>query len=66
MRKCNRCQSDMVESCHFRVEGGAYGIVIVTGRNKLFGRKIGTPKVAICPKCGEVSIYIENIKSLLP
>ena len=26
--------------------------------------RIGKPKVAICPKCGEVSIYIEDVDKL--
>jgi len=36
----------------------------VLGENKLFGGRIGKPKVAICPKCGEVSIYVEDVKKL--
>lgn len=36
----------------------------VIGRNKLFGGRIGKPKVAICPKCGEVSIYVEDVEKL--
>ena len=32
--------------------------------NKLFGGRIGKPKVAICPKCGEVSIYVEDVEKL--
>lgn len=60
MRKCIRCQSDMVENCSIKVEGGAYGIVMATDDKHLFANRIGKPKVAICPKCGEVSVYIEN------
>ena len=32
--------------------------------NKLFGGRIGKPKVEICPKCGEVSIYVEDVEKL--
>lgn len=32
--------------------------------NKLFGGRIGKPKVAICPECGEVSIYLEDLDRL--
>lgn len=36
-----------------------------TNENKLFSGRIGKPKVAICPKCGEVSIYVEDIEKLV-
>ncbi|MFQ7111958.1 MAG: hypothetical protein ACLRP9_10255 [Anaerovoracaceae bacterium] len=32
--------------------------------NKLFSGRIGKPKVAICTKCGEISIYVENVKAM--
>lgn len=41
-----------------------YGIVMSSDENKLFGGRIGKPKVAICPKCGEVSIYVEDVEKL--
>lgn len=64
MRKCIRCQSDMVENCSIKIERAGNGIVLTTDDKKLFTHRIGSPKVAICPKCGEVSIYTENIKEL--
>jgi len=63
MRMCPRCQCEMVENCDIRVEGAGYG-VIVTRTTDLFAERLGKPKVAICPKCGEVSIYIENVERL--
>lgn len=63
MRKCIRCQTNMIENCSIKVEGGAYGIVMATGE-RVFANRIGKPKVAICPNCGEVSIYIENVDEL--
>ena len=59
MRKCIRCGSEMKENCTVKVEGAGYDIVLSSDENKLFGGRMGKPKVAICPKCGEVSIYIE-------
>ena len=50
MRKCLRC--------------AGYGIIMSSDENKLFGGRIGKPKVAICPKCGEVSIYVEDVEKL--
>ncbi len=64
MRKCIRCGSTMVEGCGIKVKGGAYGIVLTDNENKWWGGRIGEPKVAICPNCGEVSIYLENIEKL--
>lgn len=64
MRKCIRCQTDMIEHCSIKVEGAGYGIVMATDDHRLFTNRIGKPKVAICPNCGEVSIYLENIDKL--
>ena len=55
MRKCLRCGTEMKENCAIKVEGAGYGIVMSSDENKLFGGRIGKPKVAICPKCGEVA-----------
>lgn len=65
MRRCVRCQAVMVEHCSIKIEGAAYGVVLATDDKKLFAHRIGNPKVAICPNCGEVSIYVENPDILL-
>ncbi len=45
-----------------------YNFVRQTGKtdaeNKLWSGRMGAPKVAICPKCGEVSIYLEDVERL--
>ncbi|MCR1900096.1 nucleic acid-binding protein [Irregularibacter muris] len=64
MRECLRCKTKMIENCSIKVEGGGYGIVMATDDKRLFANRIGKPKVAICPNCGEVSIYVENTKNL--
>jgi len=64
MRKCLRCGSEMKENCAIKVEGAGYGIVMSSDENKLFGGRLGKPKVAICPNCGEVSIYVEGVEKL--
>ena len=64
MRKCIRCQTEMVENCSMKIEGAGYGIVMTKDDKSLFANRIGKPKVAICPACGEVSIYVENTKDL--
>lgn len=45
-------------------EIGTYMSGISSDENKLFGGRIGKPKVAICPECGEVSIYLEDLDRL--
>ncbi len=58
MRKCIRCGEEMREN--YKITSG-YGIVIRGEK----GRVAAKPKVAVCPKCGEVSIYLEDPAALL-
>lgn len=60
MRICPQCQNEMVNGFDVKVEGGGYGIKIASGTG-IFANRIEKPKVAICPKCGEISLYIENV-----
>lgn len=64
MRKCLRCGGSMQEGCTVKVEGAGYGVVLSTEENKLFSGRIGKPKVAVCPQCGEVSIYLADVDKL--
>lgn len=54
MRKCIRCGAEMNEN--FTFTGGGGNVI----RPKGFGLKAVYPKVAVCPECGEVSIYIDD------
>ena len=54
MRKCIRCGIEMQEGFSFT---GGWGNVL---RKKGISLKAVYPKAALCPKCGEVSIYIED------
>ena len=63
MRKCLRCGADMIEECGLRESGGASGIV-VTDSMKLFADVVGKLHAAVCPACGEVSMYLENTDKL--
>lgn len=64
MRNCLRCGAEMQEGCAVKVEGAGYGVVLSTEENKLFSGRIGKPRVAICPECGEVSLYLDNVGKL--
>ena len=46
------------------IAGASYGIVLCDDDTKLFGGRLGAPSVAICPNCGEVSIYLEDTAKL--
>ena len=64
MRKCIRCGAEMQEGCTIKVEGAGYGVVLSTEESKIFSGRVGRPKVAIGPQCGEVSIYLEDVSKL--
>lgn len=59
MRTCFRCSIEMVEGFDIKVDNTGYGIKISDGTG-IFAKRIEKPKVAICPECGEISLYIEN------
>ena len=64
MRKCLRCGEEMKENCDQRVQGAGYGLVLAKDESKLFGGRVGKPKVAICPRCGEISLYLDDVEKL--
>ena len=63
MRICSRCQCEMVEGFDIKVEGAGYGIIIASDTG-VFADRLGKPKVSICPQCGEISLYIENLDKI--
>ena len=64
MRKCIRCGAEMVEGCDIRVEGAGDGVGVAAGERELFSQRLGKPKVAVCPSCGEISLYMEHPEEL--
>jgi len=64
MRICQQCQSNMVDGFGIKVEGAGYGIKISKG-DGIFAKRLEKPKVAVCPDCGEVSLYIENVDEIV-
>lgn len=58
MRKCLRCENEMVENLEVMVSNGGYGIDV---REKgMFKNAIEKIKCAVCPECGYTEIYIDN------
>lgn len=62
MRKCLRCGKEMIEGYTIREDSEAALIQLVESE-ALLAKRI-EPSVAVCPECGEVSVYIENIEKL--
>lgn len=54
MRVCKQCQCQMEEGYRFRVN--TYGVIKVEQRET----KADEIKVAICPTCGELSMYLDK------
>ena len=58
MRKCLRCQAEMVEDLNVMVSNGAYGVDV---REKgMFKGSLGKVKCAVCPACGYLETYIDK------
>jgi len=53
----------MEEGFDIKVERGGYGIQIASN-TKIFAKRIEKPKVAICPQCGEISLYVESLDEI--
>lgn len=63
MRQCISCGAEMIEGCGVRQNDSAGGIVIMESE-RFFARQIGRVKAAVCPECGEVSMYIDKTDKL--
>lgn len=66
MRKCCRCGSEMLEECGLKicsVMAGAAPVLLSKGQEIMSG-ELGKVKVAVCSKCGEISLYTDNHKVL--
>jgi len=62
MRKCLRCNAEMVEELDVKVEGGAYGIKIT--QLGIFKDNLGKLKCAVCPECGYTETYIQDTSKI--
>ena len=62
MRKCLRCDTEMVEDLDIKVEGGAYGIKIT--QQGIFKDNLGKFKCAVCPECGYTEICIQDVSKV--
>ena len=62
MRKCLRCESDMLDDLSVMVTNGAYGIDV---REKgMFKKSLSKLKCAVCPQCGYTDMYVEDLEKI--
>lgn len=62
MRKCLRCDTEMVEDLSVMVTNGGYGVDV---REKgMFKVSLGKLKCAVCPECGYAETYLEDTERL--
>ncbi|MBQ2985342.1 MAG: nucleic acid-binding protein [Clostridia bacterium] len=57
MRKCLRCESQMVEDMAVKVANGGVGIEV--REQGMFKMPLEKIKCAVCPQCGYVETYVE-------
>ena len=59
MRKCHRCNTEMIEEYGLKISSINAGVasVMLSKGQGVFTSELGN---AVCPKCGEVSLYTEN------
>lgn len=58
MKKCLRCQAEMIENLDIKVSGAGYGIVVAD--DSIFGKRYGKIKCSVCPECGYLESHIDK------
>ena len=53
----------MMSDLRLKVNGGGYGIVVHVDE-KQTAKIIDDVKVAVCPECGNIEMYLENLTNL--
>lgn len=60
MRKCLRCNEEMIEDLDLRIKGSGWNIVVAK-KGTIFGsHPYTTIKLAVCPECGYTETYVED------
>ncbi|WP_455684943.1 hypothetical protein [Thomasclavelia sp.] len=66
MRRCHRCNTEMIEDYGLKISSINAGVapILLSKGQGVFANELGKIKAAVCPNCGEVSLYTENKKLL--
>ena len=66
MRKCIRCNCEMKEEYGLKISAALAGVApfILSKGQVNFSKYLVKIKAAVCPYCGEVSLYIDDLKSI--
>ncbi len=63
MRKCLRCDEVMIEDYGLRTENltPITSVVLSKGDGFFSAKNMGKIKATVCPKCGEISIFFDEL-----
>lgn len=61
MRKCLRCNAEMLENLEIKTND-AIGLAV--GEKGLFKASLGKLSAAVCPKCGYTETYLQNTEKV--
>ncbi|MBC5628860.1 hypothetical protein H8S20_08150 [Clostridium sp. NSJ-6] len=66
MRKCLRCDEVMVEDYMLKTENltAVASVVLAKGGGIFSSNTKGKVKAAVCPKCGEISIFFDELNKI--
>lgn len=56
MRKCIRCENEMIENYDVKIEGAAYRLKIT--KPGIFKDNLGKVHAAVCLECGYTEFYL--------
>lgn len=62
IRRCLRCNVEMIENFDIKVEGTGYGIKLT--EQGIFKDNLGKFKCSVCPECGYTEVYIEDTERI--
>ena len=62
MRKCIRCNTEMIDNLEVSITNGSYGVCIK--EKGLFKTSLGKLKCAVCKDCGYVETYLEDTEKV--
>ncbi|MGL5415904.1 MAG: hypothetical protein ACRDAU_09620 [Clostridium sp.] len=66
MRKCLRCNEEMIEDYMLKTENmTAMASVVLAKGSGIFSDSKGKVKAAVCPNCGEVSIFFDKLDKII-